>query len=158
MLSLLLFVFGYDTIWGQKYFWIILWYKPSRYFTRIKLLYLYLKLIPFIRSHIETCRETIYCRYIFCHYAYLLYSMSNTKSVWYAFIAISTHNWIRLRKTNLPILSVWLISMIGRNELFCFLIALLVYYWPSVVFFLKIFPIWLPLMSFFVIDHAYRCV
>jgi len=92
--------------------------------------------------------RNIYCRYIFRHYAYLLYSTSNTKSVWYAFIAISTHNWIRFRKTNLPILSVWLISMIGRKELFCFLIALLVYHWPSVVFFLKIFPNWLPLMSF----------
>ena len=79
-----------------------------------------MKLIHFILSNTETCRETIYCRYKFGHYAYLLYSTSNTKSVWYAFIAISTHNWIRFRKTNLPILSVWLISMIGRKELFAF--------------------------------------
>ena len=47
---------------------------------------------------------------------------------------------------------IGMIDLYDRTEkglFWSFLIALLVYHWPSVVLLLKIFPIWLPLMSNF---------
>ena len=88
-------------------------------------------------------------------YVMLHLSPIQYKAVAYVFIAITTHNWIPFRKVKLPILSVWSISMIAK-KVFCHLIALPVYHWPSVFF--KIFQfgcLWCPfLLLIMLIDVA----